>query len=265
MTAAPEHPGEPPGEAQGEYAPSRDAKRSRATGLPRSSKRRMSRGRRAWYALLVIAIRGLLALLWGTCRVVAVRGEAQLDPAARGAAPAVIVYWHQMHLFCAWLLARQVRRGLPLAVLTSPSVSGEVPAAIIRRWGMRPLRGSSTRASGEALREMYRVVASDRESLVITADGPKGPLHEFKPGALLLARMSRAPVLPMAYAARPCLRWGTWDRFLVPWPFSRVAVVVGDPVHVPRDTAIADLPALARDMETRLHGLAAEAEALLRS
>jgi len=265
MTAAPERPGEPSGEAQGEYAPSRDAKRWRATGLPRSSKRRMSRGRRAWYALLVIAIRGLLALLWGTCRVVAVRGDARLDPAARGAAPAVIVYWHQMHLFCAWLLARQVRRGLPLAVLTSPSVSGEVPAAIIRRWGMRPLRGSSTRASGEALREMYRVVASDRESLVITADGPKGPLHEFKPGALLLARMSRAPVLPMAYAARPCLRWGTWDRFLVPWPFSRVAVVVGDPVHVPRDTAIADLPALARDMETRLHGLAAEAEALLRS
>ena len=264
MTAAPERPAMGPDEAQGEYAPSRAAKRSRATGLPRSSKRRMSRGRRAWYALVVAAIRGLLALLWGTCRVVAVRGEERLDPAARGPAPAVIVYWHQMHLFCAWLLARQVRRGLPLAVLTSPSVSGEVPAAIIRRWGMRPLRGSSTRASGEALREMYRVVASDRESLVITADGPKGPLHEFKPGALLLARMSRAPVIPMAYAARPCLRWGTWDQFLVPWPFSRVAVVVGEPVQVPRDTAIADLPALARDMEARLHALAEEAATLLR-
>ncbi len=264
MTAAPGRPGHRSEEAHGAYAPSRDAKQSRATGLPRSSKRRMSRGRRAWYAVLVAAIRGFLALLWGTCRVVAVRGEEHLDPAARGAEPAVIVYWHQMHLFCAWLLARQVRRGLPLAVLTSPSVSGEVPAAIIRRWGMRPLRGSSTRASGEALRDMYRVVATDRESLVITADGPKGPLHEFKPGALLLARMSRAPVIPMAYAAAPCTNWRTWDRFLVPWPFSRVAVVIGEPVRVPRDAAMGDLPALAREMEARLQALAEEAGSLLR-
>jgi hypothetical protein len=220
----------------------------------------MSAGRKAWYAVLVALARGLLWLLWKSCRVTVVKGAEHVAP---GAGPAVVVYWHQMHLFCAWLLVREARAGAALAVLTSPSVSGEVPAAMIRRWGMRAVRGSSTRSAGEALREMYGVVATDRQSLVLTADGPKGPLHEFKPGAVLLARMAKVPVVPMAYAASRCTRWGSWDRFIVPWPFSRVAVVVGEPWRVPAGFQMADLPAAARELGARLDALEAEAESLL--
>lgn len=225
----------------------------------------MSLGRRAWYAVLAALIRGLLWLLWRSCRVVAVRGAEHLEPQQRAGAPAVIAYWHQMQLFCAWLLERNVRAGLPLAVLISPSVSGELPAVILRRWGILPVRGSSTRSAGEALRDLYRVVATERKSLVITADGPKGPLHQFKPGAILLARMSKAPVVPMAFAATPCTFWRSWDRFVVPWPFSRVAIVVGEPWAVPADFVIADLPRVTREMATRLAGLEAEARQLLNS
>jgi lysophospholipid acyltransferase (LPLAT)-like uncharacterized protein len=257
MSAEPEGP-------FGEYAPSRHARRFRTTGVPRASKRRMSAGRKAWYAVIVAVARAFLWLTWTTCRVTAVRGAEHLEPARRKGAPAVIVYWHQMHLFCAWLLAQQARAGLPLAVLTSPSVSGEVPAAIISRWGMRPVRGSSTRSAGEALRDMHAVIAKDGQSLVVTADGPKGPRHEFKPGALLLARMSKAPVIPMAYAASRCTRWGSWDEFIVPWPFSRVAVVVGEPWTAPPGFSMADLPAAARNMQQRLDELAGQAAELLR-
>lgn len=250
-----------PGEPAGEYAPSRQARRGRATGVPKSSKRRMSAGRRAWYAVLVVLARGILWLLWSSCRVRVVKGAGHLP--APGGRPAVLVYWHQMHLFAAWLLVRRAREGVATAVLTSPSVSGEVPAAMLTRWGIRPVRGSSTRSAGEALRDMHAVVAKDRQSLVLTADGPKGPLHDFKPGALLLARMAKVPVVPIAWAASRCTRWSSWDRFIVPWPFSRVAIVVGEPWEAPAGFQMADLPAVAREMGARLDALEAEAAALL--
>lgn len=246
-----------------EYAPSMRAKRFRNAAGPSSSKRRMSAGRKLWYALLVALAKGFLQVIWSTCRVRVVRGAEHLAALREAGQPAVIVYWHQMHIFGAWLLLREARAGLPLAVLTSPSVSGEVPAAMIRDWGMRPVRGSSTRSAAEALREMYTVVATDRQSLVLTADGPKGPLHEFKPGALLLARMAKAPIVPIAYAARPAKHWSTWDRFIVPWPFSRVAIVVGEPWRVPAGFQMADLPAAAQALGEQLQVLQREATALL--
>lgn len=245
------------------YMPSLRAKRFRTVGNPKTSRRRMSTGRKAWYALLVALARGALRLLWATCRVTVVKGAEHLDPERRRESPAIVVYWHQMQVFAAWLLVRQARAGLPLAVLTSPSVSGEVPAAMITKWGMRPVRGSSTRSAAEALREMYVVVAKDRQSLVLTADGPKGPLHEFKPGAILLAKMAKAPVVPVAWAASRCKRWDSWDRFMLPWPFSRVVVVVGEPWTVPPGFAMEDLARTARELGERLQSLSAEAERLL--
>jgi len=255
-------PSEPEQERR-EYAPSQRARRFRPSGIPVRSQRRMSAGRRLWYGLLVALIRLFLGLLWSTCRVTAIRGAGHLEKLRREGQPAIIVYWHQMHVFCAWLLRREARAGMPIAILTSPSVSGEVPAAMIRAWGMEPLRGSSTRASGEALRDMYNVVHGQRRSLVLTADGPKGPRHEFKPGAVLLARMAKVPVIPVAYAARPCKRWNSWDEFLLPLPFSRVAIVIGEPWQVPAGFAMADLPQAAQQLGERLAALGAEAQALL--
>jgi hypothetical protein len=223
----------------------------------------MSPGRRAWYAALGWVIRGMLRLLWGTCRVRHVHGEEHLDQLRAGGRAAVIVYWHQAHIFGAWCMRRQARRGLPLAFLTSPSVSGELPAAIVRAWGIFPLRGSSTRDSGEALRQMYELVATRRTSLVITADGPKGPLHECKPGVLMLARIARAPVIPLAYAATPATHWRSWDRFIVPWPFARVALAIGEPFNVPAGAGFADLDPHCRELERRLADLQVRAEALL--
>jgi lysophospholipid acyltransferase (LPLAT)-like uncharacterized protein len=243
------------------YLPSLRAKRFRTVGAPKGSRRRMSAGRRMWYALLVALARVSLRLLWASCRVTVVKGREHL--AGLNGAPAIVVYWHQMQVFAAWLLLGEAKRGTPLAVLTSPSVSGEVPAAMIEGWGMRPVRGSSTRSAAEALRDMYTVVAKDRQSLVVTADGPKGPLHEFKPGAILLAKMAKAPIVPIAWAGTRVKRWRSWDRFMLPKPFSRIAIVVGEPWTVPAGFAMDRLPATARELGERLQALSAEAETLL--
>jgi lysophospholipid acyltransferase (LPLAT)-like uncharacterized protein len=223
----------------------------------------MSAGRRLWYALLVALVRGFLALLWRTCRVRTIQGGGHIDALREGDTPAVIVYWHQMHVFGAWYLFGQAARGLRLGFLTSPSVSGEVPAAIIRRAGAEAVRGSSTRASGDALREMHAVVARDRRSLVITADGPKGPLHEFKPGAVLLSKVARVPVIPLAWAARRAIHWRSWDRFIVPLPFTDVVIAIGEPYEVPREISVGDLSPACRELERRLAGLERQARAAL--
>lgn len=223
----------------------------------------MSAGRRVWYAVLVALVRVFLGLLWRTCRVRAIQGGEVIDALRERDTPAIIVYWHQMHVFGAWYLFGQVARGLRLGFLTSPSVSGEVPAAIIRRAGAEAVRGSSTRASGDALREMHAVVARDRRSLVITADGPKGPLHECKPGAVLLSKVARVPVVPLAWAARRAIYWRSWDRFIVPLPFTDVVIAVGEPYEVPREISVGDLSPGCRELERRLAALERQARAAL--
>jgi lysophospholipid acyltransferase (LPLAT)-like uncharacterized protein len=254
---------EPPDSTPARYAPGVAARQGRATGQSRASRRRMSAGRRLWYALLVALVRGVLWLLWRTCRVRAVVGGEHVDRLRETGDTAVIAYWHQMHVFAAWYLFGQVRRGLRLGFLTSPSVSGEVPAAIIRRAGAEPVRGSSTRASGEALREMHNVIGRDRRSLVITADGPKGPLHEFKPGAVLLSKLGRVPGVPLAWAARRAIYWRSWDRFIIPAPFTDVAIAIGEPYRVPREIPVSDLSAACRELEARLAALERQARAAL--
>ena len=84
--------------------------------------------------------------------------------------------------------------------------------------------------------------------LVITPDGPRGPRFKFKPGALLLAQMSGRPILPMSYAASHA--WLIkWDRFVIPVPFSRIAIAIGPPVYVPRVNDAASLEQLQAKME----------------
>ncbi|MDH5276918.1 MAG: hypothetical protein OEW88_10885, partial [Gammaproteobacteria bacterium] len=80
------------------YAASQRAKRSRPTGLPRSSSREMSRGRRAWYAVIIFLARGVLAGLAATCRLKQVRGAEHLDRLQSEGGSAIISYWHQMQI-----------------------------------------------------------------------------------------------------------------------------------------------------------------------
>lgn len=221
----------------------------------------MSAGRRAWYAVIIFLARGVLGLLGTTCRMLPVRGAEHLDRLQAEGTAAIISYWHQMQIFCGRYLLTRARAGLKVTFLTSPSVSGEVPAAIIRRWGAGVLRGSSKRSAGQALKDMYDVLAGAKTCLVITPDGPTGPLHEFKPGTVLLARMARTPIVLIAYAARPCIRWNSWDRFILPLPFSKVAVAIDEPFVVPPGTGTDDLGRLRQELEARMAKLVAEVEA----
>lgn len=242
------------------YAVSQRAKRARPTGATNPSRRQMSPGRRVWYALIIGLARGVLALLTATCRIGPVRGEEHLDRLQAEGVAGIFSYWHQMQIFCAGYLLQRARQGTRIAFLTSPSVSGEVPAAIIQRWGAEVLRGSSQRSAGLAMKEMYQVLVGQKTILVVTPDGPKGPLHAFKTGTVMLARMTKTPIVLMAFAARPCIRWNSWDRFILPLPFARVAIAIDAPFYVPAGSGTEALEQVRLELEARMARLVAGVE-----
>ena len=133
--------------------------------------------------------------------------------------------WHNrlliFPLVLRWFLPN--RHG---AALISASRDGDLLADAIHRFGYDVVRGSSSRLGASAILQLTEVLASGRD-VVITPDGPRGPAYELGPGIIFLAQKSGAAVLPMNLEFSHCWRLGSWDRFIVPRPFSRVRVLFG--------------------------------------
>lgn len=218
------------------------------------SLRKLTRSRLFFYQLLVPIGLALVKLVWGWTRVVRVEGEEHIRNALARAPSFIPVYWHQHQLFCVKQLLAMRGAGVKLGFLISPSVDGEIGAITVRRIGATVIRGSSSHTGARALRDYYQALAQEHVSPSITPDGPRGPVHQFKPGAVLLAQLSQRPIIPMAYAASRC--WQIkWDRFVIPKPFSKVSIVIGEPVYIPKGL---DAVALARhqsEMEGRMKAL----------
>ncbi len=148
--------------ADGRYAPSHRAAEGWTIGRAEASTRRLGRRRKLWYGLLAWLLGGILRFFWWSCRVQRVIGIEHLDELQSSGSPAIIAYWHQMHLLCASYLLRRSKGGDRIAFLISPSLSGEVPTAAARHWNVRVLRGSSTRSGGRSMRDMHQLMVGDR-------------------------------------------------------------------------------------------------------
>jgi lysophospholipid acyltransferase (LPLAT)-like uncharacterized protein len=226
------------------------------------SGRRLTFWRRTLYRVAVPIGLGIIRLWWLTCRVTRVVGEENLRAAVAKSGAVIPCYWHQHQLFCGRYLFTQRVAPLKVGFLISPSVDGEIGAMLVRRVGGHVIRGSSTHTGARALRDYYQALTQDQVSPVITPDGPRGPAFQFKPGAVLLSQMSNRPILPMAYAATRA--WLVkWDRFVIPLPFSRIAIAIGSPRQVPRTLDAAGLERWQRELELELRSLFEAARAAL--
>ena len=185
-----------------------------------------------------------LSLLLSTTRVCASGGE-KVEALRRGGKPIIFILWHGRLLPLTYH-----HRGEGVVALISRHRDGEYIARTVERWGFGTVRGSSSRGGTAALRELVRLVRQGH-SLAITPDGPRGPRERMKRGALLIAQLTGAPVV--ASSAGTDRGWWirSWDRFLVPKPFSTVRIAYSEPIRVPRDATEADLEQLeARAQQT---------------
>jgi lysophospholipid acyltransferase (LPLAT)-like uncharacterized protein len=177
------------------------------------------------------------------------REEATVAPLWAARAPVIYAVWHDRLLLLPYLYGH---RGCQ--VLASRSRDGELVARWARRFGLEPVRGSSTRGGGEALRRLTRALRSGRE-VVVVPDGPRGPREVLKPGVIVLARLSGAPIVPMALGASREWRTRSWDEFRIPRPFARCVMRFGEPIRVSRTADRAAEEAARKEVEAALRGL----------
>jgi lysophospholipid acyltransferase (LPLAT)-like uncharacterized protein len=197
------------------------------------------------------AVGALVAVHRATLRVERLHFEHYLGLRARGV-PILFALWHGR-----MFLSIQAHRGEGIVTMASQSKDGEIIAGWLEENGYVVVRGSTTRGGGEALRRMVRAMRSGRNA-ALTVDGPKGPPRIVQPGVVQLARLTGAWLLPItASAARPRVL-ASWDRDLLPRPFSRGFVAYGEPFPIPRE--MPDDAALGR-ISSALDAATAEADA----
>jgi len=156
------------------------------------------------------------------------------NQARRDGRPVVIVAWHASLLTTIYCHRRR-----NVVIMTSLSEDGDLLTRILYNLGYKCVRGSSSRGGMRGLLEMMRLLKSGLTG-AITVDGPRGPRHEVKPGAALLAQKTGALLVPVGVRYSHCITLNNWDRTEIPLPGSRAVMVTGEPFTIAPETSIQD-------------------------
>jgi lysophospholipid acyltransferase (LPLAT)-like uncharacterized protein len=160
--------------------------------------------------------------------------------------PGIGPFWHRCVFAAAYIW-----RDLQVRVMTSRSFDGEYIARIIHKLGFVAVRGSSSRGAVSALLGVRRAI-EEGFHVAFTIDGPRGPCYVAKPGPVLLAKLTGAPVVPFYIAIEDAWVLNTWDRFMIPKPFSRTLMRVARNIHVPADASDDQIARLHQEMQDAL-------------
>lgn len=215
---------------------------------------------RSWFketatAGLITLAHGLLKIWFGTCRLKILNKDIHQE-VLHGAGSYIGVVWHRAAIFYCYLYGP----AHPM-VMFSQSRDGEYLARLARKFGMIPVRGSSTRGGQRALIQMIRHLKQGNRMCSTVLDGPQGPRYKAKKGLLLLAKKTGVPLLPGIWSARRAITLEkTWDKTMIPRPFSEVVVAYGSPLYVPKDCSDEELEDLRVEIENRLNALMTEVD-----
>lgn len=207
-------------------------------------------------------IRLLVKLFWGSYRIEVV-GEEHVAPLVESKTPFIPCYWHGQQFIGVNYMLRLQKTGLKTGFLVSPSRDGELAARLLSSLDVHVMRGSATRTGAQAMRQLLEAIVREKISPIMTPDGPKGPIHEFKTGTVAIAQLTGAPLVPVNWAASSAWRFNSWDRFALPKPFARIVIAVGEPRKIPKGTPTADLEKIAGEFGERITALEAVANAHL--
>lgn len=186
-----------------------------------------------------------------------VRGDIPQALWERGE-PFILCFWHGRLLMMPYCWNHRVA----IHMLISQHRDGQIIARTVGHFGIRTIAGSSKRGGAGALRAMLKVLQGG-ECVGITPDGPRGPRMRASDGIVAVARLAGVPIVPATFAADRRKVLGSWDRFVVAWPFARGVLAWGEPIRVERDADEAAVEAARARVEDALNALTAEADALM--
>ncbi len=144
----------------------------------------------------------------------------------------IFATWHSRMLIYPYLY-----QGINGAALVSQHKDGEIATRIIEKMGIEGFRGSTTKGGVRALVKMIKALKEEDRMSLITTDGPKGPRFTVQPGIISLARKTGYPIIPTIYSAKKIKIFSSWDRFILPFPFTVCRVSYGDPMYIPKQTS----------------------------
>lgn len=220
---------------------------------PESGPRRWTLRQRIVLSLIVGAGYWFIRLLGPTLRVsVSYEEGAQKTLDQR---PLVASFWHSCMIPATYLF-----RNMGIRVMSSFSYDGEYMGRIIRRFGFVAVKGSSSRNPVRALLGLRRALA-EGWTVAFTLDGPRGPRHKVKPGPVALGRSTGLALTTFHAAVDKAWVLNSWDRMMIPMPFSRVLVRVGKLIAVPTEASDADLERYTGELQATLDRVCAFAEA----
>ena len=206
-----------------------------------------------WYDAILLRIIPplsalLIKLLMITCRVLKVEGiDRDKKTLAQTGGKALYATWHQrMSYHSHYFSSRH------LTIMISGSRDGENAARIAEWLGYKNVRGSSTRGGLGAFKELVQRMEKGEIGGML-ADGPQGPARVAKMGSILLARNAEVPLIPVAWGADRCWMFNSWDRYMVPKPFARIAVFHGEAIRIPRNAKGEELEKYRQILQERLN------------
>ncbi|MCX8118807.1 MAG: lysophospholipid acyltransferase family protein [Desulfobacterota bacterium] len=194
-----------------------------------------------------------IRLLGWTMRFEVVNPHIQSTLVEKGI-PFIAAFWHDR-----LLMMPLGYRGKRLSFLVSPHRDGQIIGRSLKKFGFQPIYGSSHKGGAKALWEMVRAIQSGSD-VAIVPDGPRGPRHQLQVGVIELARRTGRPILPISFNASKKKVFKTWDRFLLPFPFSKGVFVWGEPIYVESKGDRDYLESMRRLVERRLNELTEEAD-----
>jgi len=170
----------------------------------------------------------IVKIISSTYRIRVIKPEIERDILERKQIP-IYASWHQR--FFPGIIFFATRK--PISIMVSQSQDGELISKIVNVLGYYPVRGSSSKGGRQALREIKKLVHEGYRVGHIV-DGPRGPLGVVKPGLLVIAQASGMPIVPSIISAEKKWIFNSWDRFMVPKPFSRIIIRFADEIYIPR-------------------------------
>lgn len=217
--------------------------------------------RRRWQKRILKRFSGVApvlvsALVWvvsWTLRQTLVNEDQLFGRWARGER-VIVAFWHN-RLFMMPVAAA----GQQICIMNSEHRDGEIATRAFERWGIRSVKGSSTRGGARGFLQLVNAFRAGY-SLAVVPDGPRGPRCVAKPGVIYLARATGAVIIPVTYAASRSRRLRSWDRLIIPLPFSRVVLAAGEPLQVTRDATPDEIERHRQTLEQRLNDLTRDAE-----
>ena len=173
--------------------------------------------------------------------------------------PVIFCIWHNRLGLCmeAYRIFGKIRANPGLAAMVSASKDGGFLTAILERFKVQPVRGSSSRRGPQALLELT-TWAERGYDLAITPDGPRGPRYVVQEGVMALAQVTGLPIIPFSYDATWKICVKSWDGFQIPLPFTRCEMNAGEPIFIPRDISPEERERLRRQVEDALNKLSEE-------